>query len=352
MEISLDEILPLYTGYNFHFIVLGCGGTGSAFIPRLCALLSTIEADHAVSIFDADIVEMKNLSRQNFFKQDLNKNKAEVLGAKCNTMFNVPVIAYNRYIETKDDLQAVCGGSGHIPFIVGCVDTNAVRKMLHEFVSGYAGRIFWLDSGNEEYVGQVVLSTNNSGNSSMGTMCNTFRFKLPDVTYFFPDMLESKEEFASKLSCADHAISHPQAAITNVTASTILLQFVAACLSGSIDFHKVTFDAQRGIFNTTLNYKLKIIGYGNTASARLNSRIKDIILDKIAGDARQPTDPLPVATINNILMADIIAAGAIPQGLQEVDTDTNTYAVDIAPTDTPNTHATNTLNLEPIIEDF
>jgi PRTRC genetic system ThiF family protein len=317
--ISLEKIFPLYTNYRFHFIVLGCGGTGSAFIPRLCALLSTLELSHRVSIFDADHVEPKNLTRQNFFKQDLNKNKAEVLAAKCNTMFNVNVTAYNRYVETKEDLASICGiARSSIPVIVGCVDTNAVRKMIHEFMQDYGRNVFWLDSGNEEFVGQVVLSHSyrygdNGPQKSLSTS-NTYgyqesyKFYLPDVTHFFPDMLESKEQFASEVSCAEHAISHPQAAITNATAATLLLQFCAAMLDGSISFHKVTFDAQRCSYNTVFNYESVLRSYGNTIAAKFTGLkpdpikpqkaaqvethdfIGEILADMRTQEARQPEE--------------------------------------------------------------
>lgn len=258
MEIVLDKILGLNTlDHYYHFIVLGCGGTGSALVPRFCSLLANTERMHALSLFDADRVEEKNLVRQGFFKSDLNLNKAEVLAAKCSTAFGVDISAYSEYVESEEQLRKICMITPDaVPFIIGCVDTNAVRKMLHNFMVNWDKEIFWLDSGNEEFVGQVVLAHKGPDEDYTDTT-----FRLPDVTHFFPDMLESEDIFASKVSCAEHAVSHPQAAVTNVTAATILLQFLAAVLDGEVRFHKVTFDAQNASYNTTFNYERFITKY-------------------------------------------------------------------------------------------
>ena len=61
-----------------HIIIVGAGGTGG----WLASFLHRIKDDHVVTIIDADIVEEKNLIRQNFNFNDINKNKAEVIGSR------------------------------------------------------------------------------------------------------------------------------------------------------------------------------------------------------------------------------------------------------------------------------
>jgi len=61
-------------------IMLGAGGTGGHIAPHLYRLLHTLDRFTKVIVCDRDIVEEKNLVRQNFISADLGKNKARVLG--------------------------------------------------------------------------------------------------------------------------------------------------------------------------------------------------------------------------------------------------------------------------------
>jgi PRTRC genetic system ThiF family protein len=265
-ELTLEPTYFLNTDYRFHFIVLGCGGNGSELVPKICRQLSFKRSSlgaqiHDITVVDKDVVEEKNLLRQNFFKGDLGKNKAEVMGLKCSTVFNMVVRAFNMFVETPGDLSTVINASDKIPFIIGCVDTNAVRKMLHQFVKGWRKRtpVFWLDAGNEEFAGQVVLGCKLHCGSKLNQVAKvtegdgedkitytTYNFNLPTVCDLYPDMLKSEDRFASAISCAERAVSNPQAADTNVEAANILYQFVSNCLRGRINYHKVTFNVLQG----------------------------------------------------------------------------------------------------------
>ncbi len=73
-------VLPLYEQLEFYLI--GCGGTGSWLAPSLCRLVRTLnEKGKATSlIFIApDIVEQKNVLRQNFCDAEIGLNKAQTL---------------------------------------------------------------------------------------------------------------------------------------------------------------------------------------------------------------------------------------------------------------------------------
>ncbi len=62
-------------------VVLGAGETGGYLIPHLYRIaFADSERPYRIIICDGDIVEEKNLIRQNFVKQDIGRNKAAVLG--------------------------------------------------------------------------------------------------------------------------------------------------------------------------------------------------------------------------------------------------------------------------------
>jgi len=273
-SLSDFSVFKLATDYRFHFILLGVGGTGSELLPKLCRKLSTLrnvfgECLHDLSAVDNDVVEEKNLERQNFFKSDLGKNKAETLAVKCSTLFGLNIKVYKEYVETKERLLDIVRSSDKVPFIIGCVDTAAVRKLIHECVQpdGYLSNlmpIFYLDSGNEEFNGQVVLGSYLAGRDSHihRSSNNTYTFNSPTVCDHYPEMLETAEKFTTALSCADMAVSNPQAAETNVEAATILFQFICNALRGAVEYHKVTFNVPTGNRHVTYNYKNILEGYG------------------------------------------------------------------------------------------
>lgn len=279
----MDELYSLSTGYDFHFIVVGVGGTGAEFVPKLCKQLSfkrnpdgtTI---HDVTLIDGDKVEEKNLLRQNFFYHDLGKNKADVMGLKCSTAFNMSVRTIPEYIEDKETLHSVVSMLPHqVPFLVSCVDTNAARKMFHTYFMEYSSSsrpLFYLDSGNTEFAGQVVLgvagkkgkAVTQSGGVQIGTgedklYKKLYRYNLPPVAYHYPDILESEDKFASQISCAEAAMADPQAADTNVEAGNILYQFVSNCLRGHLDYHHVTFNVLKGNRRTIPNTSTILKGW-------------------------------------------------------------------------------------------
>jgi hypothetical protein len=79
-------------------------------------------------------------------------------------------------------------------------------------------------------------------------------FSLPTVTEIYPEMLKNDEsKFNSQLSCAELAASAPQNMMTNITASSIVLNFAQKILRGkTLRAHGVVFSVDNS-FRTMLN---------------------------------------------------------------------------------------------------
>lgn len=61
-------------------VMLGAGGTGAFAAPHIYRLLHALERPARFIICDGDVVEAKNLNRQNFSPADLGGNKAPGTG--------------------------------------------------------------------------------------------------------------------------------------------------------------------------------------------------------------------------------------------------------------------------------
>ena len=70
-------------------VMLGAGGTGGHIAPHLYRLLYALERPVRFIICDGDIVEEKNLVRQNFTPADLGENKAKVLAERYSSVFGM-----------------------------------------------------------------------------------------------------------------------------------------------------------------------------------------------------------------------------------------------------------------------
>ena len=68
-------------------IIIGAGGTGGYVIPHLYRISFAAERSMRILVCDGDVVEEKNLIRQNFVEQDVGRNKAQVLAERYSAAF-------------------------------------------------------------------------------------------------------------------------------------------------------------------------------------------------------------------------------------------------------------------------
>lgn len=253
---GVPEIISL-NGYDIpnNIFVVGCGGTGGHLIPHLARFVATQQKEITkkinLVIADGDIVEQKNLSRQNFVMGDLGKNKAAVMASRYSRAFGFEITAVTKDIEKVEDFHNFSSHYGQ-SLIIGCVDNNASRKIINQrFNDGHT--CFWIDSGNEESVGQVVCGfTGISYSGGRNPIC------MPSVFEVFPEMATEDAKFNSELSCADRAQSAPQNMQTNVTAATIIMNYAQKILRGQpLMSHGVDFSIEN-VYSTRLNTKANL----------------------------------------------------------------------------------------------
>ena len=81
-------------------IVLGAGGTGGYLIPHLYRIaFANGNRSYRIIICDGDIVERKNLIRQNFIEQDIGRNKASVLAKRTAAERACPTGLYKKPVD-------------------------------------------------------------------------------------------------------------------------------------------------------------------------------------------------------------------------------------------------------------
>ena len=85
-------------------------------------------------IADGDIVEAKNLVRQNFIHADLGRNKAAVMAERYASAFGMEISYVPEFIESKDrlaELAEMDRFQKELVILIGAVDNNRSRQMCH-----------------------------------------------------------------------------------------------------------------------------------------------------------------------------------------------------------------------------
>jgi PRTRC genetic system ThiF family protein len=252
MRIKLPEFRTL-SSYHFPgtIVLVGCGGTGGYVVGPLARMIK-VSKDLKIRLvlIDGDDVEEKNLKRQHFIKRDLGRNKAEVMAGRYAGALGMDIHAVPEYLENPDtlrDLQPIIWNNSMV--VIGCVDNNASRRVIHKWfmIDGTRSK-FWIDSGNEESSGQVIC-----GYRPNSVYPRQTEFSLPTVTEIYPEILDGDLKFNSQLSCAELAEVAPQNMMANVTAATLILNFVHKIIHGKpLDSHGVSFTVDN-VFRTMLN---------------------------------------------------------------------------------------------------
>lgn len=223
--------MPLKEKLNIH--VIGAGGTGGYCIEFLTRLLAG--GGHKVHVYDGDMVDTKNLKRQNFMKDDLDLNKAEALCRKLSAqILDAPeLIPHPAYLTDGDSLLAEILLSlepDESLVIVLAVDNVSTRKLVNGVIFGklIENRILTvaLDSGNDDQGGQVVLYA-NGGVRDTEPFGKTEVGMLPTMLQVFPELDKVNDNNPGiVMDCAQNAESKPQAMMANVRNGEVLAQVI------------------------------------------------------------------------------------------------------------------------------
>ncbi len=220
---------------RFRIMLVGAGGTGSTLALFLAGL-----AFHArqkgirveLTLVDHDVVEMKNCGRQAVSLQAAQVGgvpKVADLALRLNAAYGLDIEAWPVKYETglaRDWFHRETNGSAPAHLIIGCVDNHLGRREIAKTVTAFDGRIWAIDSGNEQHSGQVLI----------GNLIDLTRIRfdrlglcsgLPSPYVQEPDLLEPDPDEQNQ-SCAAMALAETQSLMVNRMAATIAAEYAAA----------------------------------------------------------------------------------------------------------------------------
>ena len=216
----------------FRIMLVGVGGTGSTLALFLAGLMfharqKGIQVN--LTLVDHDVVEMKNCGRQAVSLQAAQLGgvpKVADLALRLNAAYGLGIEAWPTQYEAGLARDWFQHGHDHAHLIIGCVDNYAGRREIAKTVTAFDGRIWALDSGNEQNSGQILI----------GNLTDTSQIRLdklglcsglPSPYVQEPELLEPNLH-AQNHSCAEMAFAETQSLMVNRMAATIAAQYVAA----------------------------------------------------------------------------------------------------------------------------
>ena len=227
-------------------VIIGAGGTGGYVIPHLYRICFAAERDTRIIVCDGDVVEEKNLIRQNFIAQDIGENKAKILAERYASAFGITAEYIPNFIENEETLMELLTPERvnytspplyEKVILIGAVDNNRSRQICND-VFNVAADLIYIDSGNGESTGQVVCGVKQKGRTTYKPACKVY-----------PDMLEIgdvSDLLPTEMSCAQRAVSAPQSVTANLMAATAVVSFLYNLLiAGELKTKYITFSAKQ-----------------------------------------------------------------------------------------------------------
>jgi PRTRC genetic system ThiF family protein len=213
--------------------LVGCGGSGSQMLTALARLHVSLRAlGHPgglhVTTYDPDRVSEANVGRQLFAPADVGHFKASVLTTRVNLFYG---------LDWKDAPERFPDETSNLwHLVIGCVDTKAARRAIVATLGRGFGTRYYLDLGNDDFAGQVLLGQVGRDGP-----------RLPHALEVFPE-LATGDERIDVASCSLAASLASQSLFVNQAVVTFAGNLLYTLFTnGQTDYHGVFVNLRKGI---------------------------------------------------------------------------------------------------------
>lgn len=259
--LKLSEIIKHYSSNRvfFNIVQIGTGGNGGYLVQRLSKLLYALSQKEgflfSYKLVDGDAVEASNLLRQPFIDQDIHEPKAQVLAERYEAAYNIPILYRNSYVESMQDIKSLFVPVQpefyrNIPILLGCVDNNATRQLMHE-VFEFAPNLIYIDSGIDSVDLEGSHDSGYSGQVVCGVKLDGIQLLSP-VGEVYPDILTDKDSRLPTQACGETVVYYPQRMQTNEMAALVMNGYLNTLLADhEIVSHYTNFNARTNLIRPT-----------------------------------------------------------------------------------------------------
>ncbi len=246
---------------RLRIIQVGAGGTGSFAALAIARFMYELkDAGKAVEllIVDPDRVESGNIPRSNFCAAEIGSFKAQALAKRITLAWGLDCHYANESFDAEVHLKPTSGDYRTLTVIVGCVDNHLARREMHSAVEKYQGyrsddaaNIWWIDGGNGEFSGQILIGSNTKQLRTTklfvgSSICRS----LPTPSLVHPELLTDQEKETRQLeplSCPDRIRLGEQSLNVNQRVAVEIGEMLTAMfLTRNLRRFATYFDLQTG----------------------------------------------------------------------------------------------------------
>lgn len=199
-------------------LLVGAGGTGSQIADQLASMQATLmQLGHPgldVSFADGDTVSRFNLGRQRFTSSDIGLNKAAVLTHRINLFYQLNWTAIPEKINPSSHRASY-------DLLITCTDSAKFRAAIAKRFKSVRTSALWLDCGNADKNGQVVLG--HLGTPPSAQFSGAALTRLPNIVDLYPELATHTQDYDADAlpSCStEQALSRQDFPINRVAAIT------------------------------------------------------------------------------------------------------------------------------------
>lgn len=190
--------------------LIGAGGTVSKVLTALMEMNhSLIELGHAglsVRLWDDDIISTANLGRQRFAQSEIGLYKSVALINRANRFMGTNWKAES--VKFEKDVLGRLPDNAQATIYISCVDSVKSRFEITDILNMQSNRRhhrdepkYWMDFGNSQYTGQVILSSVGEIKQPDSEKYETVA-SLPFITEEFGELLKQSEQQDDTPSCS------------------------------------------------------------------------------------------------------------------------------------------------------
>lgn len=244
MKLNKDSLnartLILPVSKKTHLLLIGTGGTGSWLAPhivRIAKLLTELQEEVSVTFWDYDIVEAKNIYRQNFCSAETGMNKAAALAHRYGLAWGIPINVVEEPFASKHGALSASLGNFYRwdknVIFVTCVDRNAARQEVAKVCKTYPA--WWVDTGNLKTSGQVSVGRELFEKEPSPLRLPSVTTWAPPPSLQFPNIMRNTREDIQpidykNMSCAELALVDEQGISINHTIASAAASLLAKML--------------------------------------------------------------------------------------------------------------------------
>jgi PRTRC genetic system ThiF family protein len=244
-----------------HLALIGMGGTGSWLAPHIVRTAKLIQEvggrEVSVTFCDPDVVEEKNIYRQNFCSAEIGTNKAVTLAQRFGHAWGFPIVAvdqsYTHELNAMSDAIFSYEAQREANVIlITCVDNNAARREVVKMLGREMPHCWWMDTGNVKVSGQVSVGRPLLKEPSPLRLPGFTTWTPAPSTQFPGIMAEEEVEHAQtpdyeSMSCAEIALVDEQGlSINHAIASTAASMLMKLLVVGDLQYHCAYVSTESG----------------------------------------------------------------------------------------------------------